>query len=517
MFNKKLSAIIFSAALIFHNATFAAESTFMNLDRAIELALKNNPAITQSSEDQESARWNLSAVRRQHGLSLSWRSIFNYIGGKNYRPNQDYYAQYHFYYNEDWFNREEIPPYHSESTNYFTLSFPVYTGGRLENQIERAEYGLNSADVNTEYVRQNVKYQATEAYYRVLQYDDAIKVQQEAVNFLQSHLDMQNIQYEVGTIAKADVLSTEVQLANYRQQLNSAWGEYETAVATLNNVIGLPVDTVLVTDDYLDDEPYALPEEECIEYALEHRPDGISAAYAVKQAETNIDITKAGYRPTITANVVGQLNGEKPFQTNHGNSEYWQIGLEMQWNIFDNHITDAQLNQAKANYRKAESQMLQQLDQIRLEVHNAYIAMTTAEKNVDIAAHSVSEAEAAYAIAQVRYVEGVDTNLNVMDAQTKLAQAKNNYFNALYTYNVSRAKLEQVMGVPVHTDVIRYVAAVDEGKNSKEALKESELNSKETLTEPELNSKENLTESELNSKETLTEPEIIFKEILTES
>ena len=464
---KKFSAIIFSAALIFNNTTFAAESTFMNLEKAINLALKNNHSITQSNEDRESARWNLSAVRRQHGLTLNWRSTFNYIGGKYYKELQNNYAKYHFY--------EKLQPYHSDATNYFTLSFPVYTGGRLENQIESAEYGLNSADVNMEYVRQNIKYQATEAYYRVLQYDDAIKVQQEAVNFLQNHLDNVKIQYEVGTVAKADVLSTEVQLADYKRQLNSAWGDYESAVATLNNIVGLPVDTVLATDDYLDDEPYEMNEEECIAYALEHRPDGISAAYAVKQAETAINITKAGYRPTITAQVVGQLNGEKPFQSNHGGSEYWQIGLEMQWNIFDNHITDAQVKQAKAAQRKAESQMLQQLDQIKLEVHNAYIAMTTAEKNVDIAAHSVSEAEAAYAIALVRYIEGVDTNLNVMDAQTKLAQAKINYFNALYTYNISRAKLEQVMGVPVHMDVLRYVSAVDEGKNSKEALKESEL------------------------------------------
>ena len=139
------------------------------------------------------------------------------------------------------------------------------------------------------------------------------------------------------------------------------------------------------------------------------------------------------------------------------------------------HLTEAQVNQAKAEQRKVESQRLQRIDQIKLEVHNAYVAMTTADKNVDIAAHSVSEAETAYAIALVRYMEGVDTNLNVMDAQTKLAQAKNNYFNALYSYNVSRAKLEQVMGVPVHMDVIRYVAAVDEGKTSPQALEESDF------------------------------------------
>ena len=475
LFKKKISAIIFSAAILINNTSFAADGMTIDLEKAIALALKNNHSITQSNEDRESARWNLSAARRRHGLRLTWSSTFNYIGGKYYRPNQRYYATNHFYYNESWYTGEEIPPYHSESMNNFSLSFPVYTGGQYENQIESAEYGLNSADLNMEYVRQNIKYQATEAYYRVLQYNDAIKVQQEAVNFLQSHLDNVKIQYEVGTVAKADVLSTEVQLADYKRQLNSAWGDYESAVATLNNVIGLPVDTALVTDDYLDDEPYTMAEEECINYALEHRPDGIATAYNVKQAQANVNATKSGYRPTVSAHINGYMTGEKPFQSNHSNSEYWQIGLDMQWNIFDNHLTEAQVNQAKAEQRKVESQRLQRIDQIKLEVHNAYVAMMTADKNVDIAAHSVSEAETAYAIALVRYMEGVDTNLNVMDAQTKLAQAKNNYFNALYSYNVSRAKLEQVMGVPVHMDVIRYVAAVDEGKTSPQALEESDF------------------------------------------
>ena len=475
MGRKKIGAIIFSAALFLNSSAFAAESMTMSLQKAIELALENNHTITQYSADRESARWNLSAVRRQHGPRLSWSSNFGYIGGKRYKSDQEYYAEMHFYYDDPLFNGEERPPYHSEASNNFTLSFPLYTGGQIENQIEGAEYGLNMADVTLEYARQNVKYRAAEAYLRVLQYNSAIKVQEEAVHFLQSHLENVTIQYEVGTVAKADVLSTEVQLADYKRQLNSAWGDYESAVATLNNIIGLPVDTALVTDEVLDTEPYSLDEEECIAYALEHRPDGISSAYGVKQAQTQINVAKAGYRPSVSASVLGSMTGEKPFQTNHNNSEYWQIGLDLQWNIFDNGITSAQVNQAKASKLKAESQLLEQLDQIKLDVHNAYVALETARKNLEVSAHSVSEAEAAYAIAQVRYVEGVDTNLNVMDAQTKLAQAKNNYFNALYSYNVSKAKLEQVMGVPVDIDAFRYVTAVDEGKTSPQALKESKI------------------------------------------
>ena len=108
-----------------------------------------------------------------------------------------------------------------------------------------------------------------------------------------------------------------------------------------------------------------------------------------------------------------------------------------------------------------------------LEVHSAYIALATAEKNVEVAAAAVKEAEDSYEIAKVRYIEGVDTNLNVMDAQSKLAESRNNYYSALYSYNVGKAKLDQVIGVPIAIDSVRYAAAVENGKTPNKALKES--------------------------------------------
>ena len=458
-----------------HAADFeSSESINMTLDKAVQLALKNNRTIEQYSEDRESALWGLSATRRNGGPRLSWSSSANYIGGKYYREYQDTYSNYHFYYNDDRVNYtgRESPPYHTEVSNSFTLSMPLYTGGRLENQIEGAEYQLNSANLTLEYARQQVKYQAAEAYYQILQYNDNIKVQQEAVNVLQSHLDTVQIQYEVGTVAKADVLATAVQLANYKRQLNSAWGNYETAVARLNNIIGLPVDTLLVTNETLEKTPYDKTEDECIDYALEHRPDGIAAGYAVNRAAAEVGVTKSGYRPTVTAVARGSMVGEKPFQSNH-TAESWTVGVNIDWNIFDNGITSAQVNQAKAYQRRAESQHLQQLETIMLEVHSAYIALATAEKNVEVAAAAVKEAEDSYEIAKVRYIEGVDTNLNVMDAQSKLAESRNNYYSALYSYNVGKAKLDQVIGVPIAIDSVRYAAAVENGKTPNKALKES--------------------------------------------
>ena len=460
-----------AAILLSANTTFAAEGMSLTLDEAIGLALKNNRLIEQSTEDRESARWNLSAMRRTSGLTLSWTSTYYHIGGRyyrrSYRDNRDEVSWRSKY--DDRYNLNLFPKYDYENTNSFRLRMNLYTGGQLENRQESARYGLNAADLILENSRQTVKYRAAEAYYQVLRQSSLVDVQKQALELLQEHLRNVTIQYEVGTVAKSDLLATSVQLANTQQSLTTAQGNYQTAVAQLNNVLGLPVETEVAASDKIDFVKYDLTEEQCLDYAVAHRPDGIAAKYSVKRAEADKNAAKAGYRPNISAVMGGDFSGEKFLSGDH-RTDRWSVGLEMTWNIFDNGLTAAQVQQYKAAERRAESQALQQLETIQLEVHSAYIALKTAEKNIATTAAAVAKAEEEFAIAQVRYVEGVDTNLNVMNAQEKVVETRNNYYSAVYTYNTSRAQLEKAMGVPVKIDALLYAEAEKSGKSSPKSL-----------------------------------------------
>lgn len=468
---KKVLALICAAMILLSNTVNAAEGIPLTLEEAITLALKNNRLIEQSEEDRETARWNLSAIRRRAGLTFSWSSTLNRIGGRNYHGLRARHAQA-----KDTPVEKLYPSYGNENSNSLSVSMPLYTGGQLENQREGARYALNSADLSLENARQTVKYQAAAAYYQVLQQESLVGVQEQAVELLQEHLRNVEVQYEVGTVAKSDVLATSVQLANSQQALTSAQGNYQTAVAQLNNILGLPVDTEIAAGSEINFVRYNLTEADCLEYALAHRPDGIAASYAVKQARAQTGAAKSGYRPSVNAVVQGSMSGENVFGTNH-NAEQWAVGLQMNWNIFDNGVTAAQVEQSKSAERKAESQAHQQLEQIQLEVHSAYIALKTAEKNIATTSAAVDKAEEEFAIAQVRYVEGVDTNLNVMNAQEKVVETRNNYYTALYNYNTSRAQLEKAMGIPVTIDALIYAEAQQSGESADKALEISAVKS----------------------------------------
>ena len=460
---KKLTALVLGGLLTLGAAptAFAYDTVDLGLEDAIQMAFETNRSLKQSIANVDAARWNLSTARRQQGPTLVWQGTANRIGGATYDDN----------------------PLigNNQFTNTLQSGYSLDTTGKLKHNRRSAAYGLNAADLTLENAKQAVKLQTTQAYYQLLEYRNLIEVNQEAVDTLQEHLNNVNSQYRVGTVAKSDVLASEVQLANSQQSLVNAQNNYDVAMATLNNIIGLPSDTLLNVKDSLQYTPYDLNLDDCTVYALDNRPDGIVADYEVEQAKESVEMAKAGYRPDVSAALVKNIQDEHEF--GHEQSETWTAGFTASWNIFDNGVTQSTIETAKAALRAKEEAAAASKEQIQLDVRQQYLSLLAAEKNIHTTSKAVEQAEEDYKIAQVRYSAGVDTNLAVMDAQEKLTSARTNYYTALYNYNTSKAALDKAMGIPVDIDVPRYVAAQQAGDTRNKTLDASLLHEKLTKEE----------------------------------
>ena len=447
-------ALISAAILAISNSVSAADIVDLNLDETIQRALENNRAVKRSIASRESAYWALRQARRSSGPTLSWNTVANAVGGSSY-PNENYH--------------------HRLFSNTATLTYPIYDGNALKEGRVAARYGLNSADMELENSLQTIRQTATNYYYDVLRCRNQIEVDEDNVRTLNEHLNNVNAQFRAGTVAKADVLSSQVRLANAQQSLVTAQNDYDVAVATLSNYLLLPADTIIRAQDQLTYQPYNLSLQNCTAFALENRPDVAAADYEVKQAESNVRSAKSGYRPTVTASATKGLNGKHPFSDSYSDS--WTAGISANWNIFDNGVTSARVESAKASLAAAEESAAEVREMVQLEVQSAYLTLHAAEKNISTTQLAIASAEEDFKIAQVRYAAGVGTNLDVMDASDKLTQAKNNYYTALYTYNTAKASLNKAMGMPVSIDVVRYVSAESEGKSAAEAREDAAINS----------------------------------------
>ena len=435
----------------------AAEIVDINLEDSVQRAFANNRTIKQAAANRESAFWSLSSARRQSNPTVNWTMGGSHVGGKSYENSN---------YDNSW-------------SNTATLSMPLYTGKRLEEQREAARLALNLADLQLETTLQSIRMQATSYYYQVLHMRNMIEVEEESVRALQEHLDNVNAQFRVGTVAKSDVLSSQVNLAEAEQALITAQNNYDNAVAQLNNFIGLPTDTILRPQEQLTYNRYNFDLASCTAYALDNHPDCAIADYQVRQAQANRRALKAGYRPSVNAVATKNITGKEPFRDNITDS--WTAGINMSWDIFDGGITSSQIKSADASLASAEETAAATRESIQLNVQEAFLDLRAAEKNIATTALAIELAEEDYKIAQVRYAAGVDTNLAVIDSEEDLTDARSNYYYALYTYNTAKAALDYAMGIPVSIDVTRYVNAANEGKTADAAREEAAITDEASL------------------------------------
>ena len=339
-------------------------------------------------------------------------------------------------------------------SNGISVNIPLYTGGLVECQIDVAKLGKTNAQEEILRVEQATKYSAIEGYYGLLAYQELQGVYHEAVDNLQGHLDNVQAQYNVGTKAKVDVLSSDVSLANAKTTAITADNNVAIAESNLNNILGLPLETKLnLADHQLPFDTYNISLQEAMDYAMKYRPEVLQAAIAVQEAERSIDIADAGNKPTV-AITGGNDWADNTFPGIDANKRSWKVAAGVTYNFYDGGATKAKVNQAKQDLLVARETEQKTRESVQLQVKQAYLNIRSAAQKVEETQTVVDQARENYRIQNIRYQAGVGINLDVLDAQLSLNQAQVNHIQALYDYNVGIAKLEQVMGVDVESGVI---------------------------------------------------------------
>lgn len=339
-------------------------------------------------------------------------------------------------------------------SNGISVNIPLYTGGLVEGQIDVAKLGKTNAQEEILRVEQATKYSAIEGYYGLLAYQELQGVYHEAVDNLQGHLDNVQAQYNVGTKAKVDVLSSDVSLANAKTTAITADNNVVIAESNLNNILGLPLETKLnLADHQLPFDTYNISLQEAMDYAMKYRPEVLQAAIAVQEAERSIDIADAGNKPTV-AITGGNDWADNTFPGIDANKRSWKVAAGVTYNFYDGGATKAKVNQAKQDLLVARETEQKTRESVQLQVKQAYLNIRSAAQKVEETQTVVDQARENYRIQNIRYQAGVGINLDVLDAQLSLNQAQVNHIQALYDYNVGIAKLEQVMGVDVESGVI---------------------------------------------------------------
>lgn len=430
---KNVLALTAALSVLCSQSVFAA-TLELDLEETIQRALLTNPSVKIAEYNRKAAKADYSAAKSARGISIS----LSHDSGRGGYADPQYNQQLNIW-------TKGIGNSHSNS---ITASLPIFTGGELQGQIGQAKANYRSMLSAEEQAYNEMKETATTGYFNMLNATNMKALRQESVDRLQAHLDNVIAQYNVGIVARADVLRSEVELANAQQNYITASNEYDVAEATLNNIIGTPLGTTLLLKDRLQYEPYENDMAYCLAYSEQHRPELKQAEYAIDSAEAALVVARSGHMPKVYANASNNWGGNGSDWPGD-DDENWSVGVTASMNVFDSGVTWSKIHAAQENLAKAKESQRQIKDNVELEVRTDYLNLREAEKRITTTQVAVASAEEDYHIAVVRYQAGVGTNIDVMDAQEALTQAKTNYYQALYNYNTSKAALNTSMGVGV--------------------------------------------------------------------
>ena len=438
-------ASLFAASSIAQTNSFAPSGTNtvpswitrpLSLADALNTALQQNATILKAKNDLEA----------NYGLVVQTRAIII----PKVQASGDYtYTDRHAV--------ENFPGTSVPNQNWSTglkIVQSIYEGGRLGSAIRAARLTKQQALLNYQTTVADTLLATRLAYYDVLLAEQQIVVNEASVNLLAAELRDQTNRFNAGTVPRFNVLRAEVAVANARPTLIRARNDYRIAKNNLSNLLGYNLpreiweDIPLQLIDKLEAEPYPIELPAAIQQALSKRTE-LGALRKTEQLQyENIINARSGYQPSVQAFAGYSWHNVQftaPVELGH-EIDGWNAGAQMSWDIFDGLLTHGKVIQAKAQYERAKTDVADQSRQIELQVRTAYSTFIEAKEVLESQQKVQEEADEALRLARARAEAGTGTQLDVLDAETSLTQARTTQIQALHDYEAARARLERAIG-----------------------------------------------------------------------
>jgi outer membrane protein TolC len=411
----------------------------LSVAEAVDVALRQNSSILRGKADLEAA----------YGVVVQTRAIV--------LPKLRATSGYTF---DDAIEKLNIPGFTgvgiNPSENKWTANIGVvqsiYQGGRITSALRTAKLTKQQALLQYEAVVADTLLDVRVAYYDILLAAQQIIVQEASVNLLRKELEDATRRFEAGTVPRFNVLRAEVEVANARPKLIRAKNTHRIAKNNLANLLGYHVPTnvweeiPLQLTAKLEAEPYEIDLPAAVAQALDRRPELGVLRKAERLRKEEILMAKGGYKPNLEL-FAGYGARNPSFRDDFlQDVSGFNAGIQLNWDIFDGRLTKGKIQQAEALHERAVVDLDDTTRRVELEVRTAYSNFIEAQEVLESQKKVQEQAEEALRLAASRAEAGTGTQLDVLNAQTSLTEARTTQSVALHDYAVARARLERAIG-----------------------------------------------------------------------
>jgi outer membrane protein TolC len=373
-------------------------------------------------------------------------------------------------------------PFGRTNTWRLSLAFSqnLYSGGRVGLQRKLASLGSETAVQGLSTARAQLWYDATQAYYDAALADRLVAIAEATVQQAGATLQQVEAGFNAGTQPEFEVLRARVNRDNQQPVLIRQRMNRDLAILRLKQMLDLPSEVDLKLADALGDETLAPPPAyaarvSTVEQALVDvgrstksslgasvpQPDRTVVAQAetvVRQREASLKLTEAARMPTVSLNssytrLGYPSNGVPLFDRTN-----WTLGASVQLPILTGGRQRGDEIVARADVDDARLRLQQTKELAAVDTQSAWAELLAARAAWEASGGTVQQATRAYDIADVRYRNGVSTQLELTDARLLLQQAQANRAVAARDLQVARARVALLPDLPLSTSTAAAAA-----------------------------------------------------------
>ncbi len=418
----------------------------LTLEAAVSLALKQNPDVLKAIHEIERTRGQVIQVRAQALPNVQAAGSYN-----QYQPeligsgggSSSVTAGSAF-----------VSSSSRDKSWRITLQVQqiIYSGGKVKAAVKIAELTQDTSHQLLRETTSTVVASVRTQFYTALLNRELIKVAEESIVLLADQLRDQQNRFDAGTVPRFNVLQAEVELANARPDLIRAKNNFHIARLQLAKTLGLDTDDEPDVSGTLRLIPREVNLARALAAARTNRAILRAQQNSVASGEQQITVAKAGYKPSLNANVGYEMVNSRSSSDLSKVANGWYLGVNGTWAIFDGFQTKGNVDQAKASLASAKVGLADSIQQVELEVQKAYAQARVAREVIASQEKVVEQADEALRLARERLNAGAGTQLDVLNARVALTKARTTQKQALSDYNVALAEYDRATGAEVIQD-----------------------------------------------------------------
>ncbi len=331
-----------------------------------------------------------------------------------------------------------------EQETKLQITQPLFTGGGLLYSYRATQQAEHASIAEFDAAKSQLTLQVKQTYFRYLQARELMDIETHQLELAQEQLRVTRALFEVDKLALSELRRAEAGLAAAEARSISAEAQENTARQAVNLLLGRELSSIMMIPTENADNPET---ENTDVNPLELRPEMAQLNFSLNALKEHKRAARSGYLPMISAAFEYGYQGEK-YDFNE-DADYYMLSGVLSWNLFEGFRTNLKQQKVELARRQLEDRREWLESQIQREVDTASLTLTSKIAEQNAAERAKSAAEESFRLAEIRYREGMGSQLELTDARATLATVSAQEVLARYGYLIALASYQHSLGLPL--------------------------------------------------------------------